>query len=137
MSVTIRLARIGKRNAPAFKIVVANTRDKRNGRFLDVLGHYNPSHNPVLLDINKDKVGQWQEKGAITTDAVKKLMDGTYEFQPYTRQNEPAKEDKKAKKPPQDKEETAKKAEAASEEPSKPKETEQGEPAESPEEQKE
>ena len=77
MSVTIRLARIGKRNAPAYKVVVANTRDKRNGRFLEVLGHYNPSNNPVLLEIDTKKVDEWKGKGAMISDAVTKLIDGT------------------------------------------------------------
>ncbi len=94
MSVTIRLARIGKRNAPAYKVVVANTRDKRNGRFLDVLGHYNPSHTPPLLSIDKKKYKEWKGKGALSTDAVEKLIAGKYEFVPYTRQNEEKKEKK-------------------------------------------
>jgi small subunit ribosomal protein S16 len=83
MSVTIRLSKIGKRNAPAYKIVVANTRDKRNGRYLDILGHYNPSENPVKFSIDKKKVGEWQKRGALITEAVEKLIAGTYEFKPY------------------------------------------------------
>ncbi len=89
MSVKIRLSKIGKTNAPAFRIVVAQTRDKRNGKPLDVLGHYNPSHTPALFDIDKEKYQEWIEKGAQVTDAVVELVEGTYEFQPYTRQNEP------------------------------------------------
>ncbi len=88
MSVTIRLAQIGKTNSPAFKVVVSNTRDKRNGRFLDILGHYNPSNNPVLLDIDKKKYEEWKGKGAMVTSAVEQLVEGKYEFTPYTRQNE-------------------------------------------------
>lgn len=84
----IRLAKIGKKNAPAFKIVVANTRDKRNGRSLDVLGHFNPSHKPELFEIDKDKYEEWISKGAQVTDAVKDLVAGEYKFEPYTRQNE-------------------------------------------------
>ena len=83
MSVSIRLARVGKRHAPAYKIVVANTRDKRNGRFLDVLGHYNPSMNPPTYSLNEDKYSEWKLKGALSTKAVEKLRDGTYEFVPY------------------------------------------------------
>jgi small subunit ribosomal protein S16 len=99
MSVKIRLARIGKKNAPAYKIVVANTRDKRNGKALDVVGHYNPSHNPQLLEIDKKKYEDWIKKGAQVTDAVKGLVDGTYQFEAYTRQNEEKKE-KAAETPP-------------------------------------
>jgi small subunit ribosomal protein S16 len=125
MSVTIRLARIGKRNAPAYKIVVANTRDKRNGRFLDILGHYNPSHTPALFDIDKDKVSEWKKKGALSTDAVEKLLAGTYKWEPYTRQNEVGKEEKERKVDPR-KAEKAKKEK----EDTKP-ETKKDEPAES------
>lgn len=97
MSVTIRLSRIGKRNAPAYKIVAANTKDKRNGRPLDVLGHYNPSHTPELFEIDKDKYEKWVGNGALVTEAVKKLVAGEYVFEPYTRQNE---EDKKKQDEP-------------------------------------
>jgi len=143
MSVTIRLARIGKRNAPAFKIVVANTRDKRNGRFLDVLGHYNPSHNPPLLDIDKDKVKEWQGKGAMTTDAVTKLIEGKYEWVPYTRQNETEKkkkdDDKKEKETPAeaDEEKPEEKPDEKEEKETAQPETKPDEPAESSEEPKE
>lgn len=136
MSVTIRLARIGKRNAPAYKVVVANTRDKRNGRFLDVLGHYNPSHNPVLLDIDTKKVDEWKGKGALITDAVTKLIDGTYEYEPYTRQNEaqdePAAEAVTAEATEGETEDN----ESTSEEPAKA-ESNDGDTAETPEESKE
>jgi len=83
MSVTIRLARIGKKNAPAYKIVVSNTRDKRNGRFLDVLGYFNPSESAATYRINKDKYNEWKGKGALSTDAVEKLVAGTYEYKVY------------------------------------------------------
>ncbi len=88
MSIKIRLSKIGKKNAPAFKIVVAQERDKRNGKPLDVLGHFNPSHTPALFDIDKKKYQEWLEKGAQASEAVVKLVEGKYEFQPYTRQNE-------------------------------------------------
>ncbi len=81
MSVTIRLARVGKRNAPAYKIVVANTRDKRTGKYLDVLGHYNPSEGTYKLDEEKYKA--WKEKGALSTEAVEALRAGTYEYKVY------------------------------------------------------
>ncbi|MBI2414483.1 30S ribosomal protein S16 [candidate division WWE3 bacterium] len=88
MSITIRLARIGKTNSPAYKVVVSNTRTKRNGEYLDVLGHFNPSHNPSLLQIDKTKMEDWVKKGAMITDSVNKLVKGEYTFTPYTRQNE-------------------------------------------------
>ncbi len=83
MSVTIRLAKVGRRNAPAYKIVVANTRDKRNGRFLDVLGHYNPSHNPETFSLDQNKYQEWVAKGALITPTVTKLRENKYKFKPY------------------------------------------------------
>ena len=83
MSVTIRLARFGKKFAPSYKIVVAKTRDKRNGKFLDILGYYNPSETPVKYDMDKEKYDKWLGNGALVTDAVKKIVDGTYEYIPY------------------------------------------------------
>lgn len=92
MAIKIRLSKIGKRNAPAFRVVVAQERDKRNGKPLEVLGHFNPSHKPVLLNIDNDKYQEWVEKGAQPTKAVEELVEGKYEFQPYTRQNEAKKD---------------------------------------------
>lgn len=83
MSVTIRLARVGKKNAPAYKIVVAQTRDKRTGKYLDVLGYFNPSESPDSYEIDKDKYQEWKDKGALSTEAVEKLVAGTYEYKVY------------------------------------------------------
>lgn len=88
MSLSIRLARVGRKNAPAFKIVVSNTRDKRNGKFLDVIGYYNPSTTPVQQNLDVEAYDSWVSKGALVTDAVKQIKEGTYVFVPYTRQNE-------------------------------------------------
>lgn len=83
MSVTIRLARIGRKNLPAFKLVVANTRSKRNGYVLDTIGSYNPSNTPVLFTYDKDKFSEWTKKGALVTEAVTELIKGNYEFKLY------------------------------------------------------
>jgi len=83
MSISIRLAKFGKKNAPTYKVVVANTKDKRNGRFIDVLGFYNPHQKNNLFNIDKTKYGEWQKKGAITTQAVEKLFSGKYEYVKY------------------------------------------------------
>ena len=79
MSISIRLAQFGKKHAPSYKIVVANTKDKRNGRFLDILGYYNPSETPVKFECDQEKYSDWKNKGALITDAVEKLVAGTYE----------------------------------------------------------
>src|SRR4030042_2265791 len=83
MSVTIRLARFGKKHAPAYRIVVSTTKDKRNGKFLDLIGHYNPSENPIKFEYNKEKLAEWKGKGALVSSAVEKLVEGTYVAAPY------------------------------------------------------
>ncbi len=84
MSITIRLAKFGKRNAPTYRIVVANTRDKRNGRFLDILGHFNPDlPAKQAFSMDEKKYQDWRSKGALVTDAVEKLVEGTYEYKKY------------------------------------------------------
>ncbi len=83
MSVTIRLAKVGKKNAPAYKVVVSNTRDKRTGKYLDILGFYNPSEKGMPSKINKEKFQEWKKKGALSTEAVEKLLAGTYQYKVY------------------------------------------------------
>ncbi len=83
MSVTIRLARVGKKNAPAYKVVVSNTKDKRTGKYLDVLGFYNPSEGTKAYKIDKEKFQEWKNKGALSTDSVDKLLEGTYQYKVY------------------------------------------------------
>ena len=83
MSIKIRLARTGKKNATAFRVVVSQTRTKRNGKFLDILGNFNPAvaEKPA---IDKDKVDEWVKKGALVTDPVKKMLDGSYKYVKYS-----------------------------------------------------
>jgi small subunit ribosomal protein S16 len=83
MSVTIRLARIGRKNLPAYRVVVSNTRDKRNGRFLDSIGHFNPSGTTQEFKYDKEKFEKWVKEGALVTDSVKKLIDGKYNYVKY------------------------------------------------------
>lgn len=83
MSVTIRLAKIGKRHAPSYKVVVANTRDKRNGKFLEILGYYNPTKKPEEFKIDNALYEEWKGKGALISEAVEKLVAGEYEYVKY------------------------------------------------------
>jgi len=78
MSISIRLAKFGKKHAPAYRIVVANTKSKRNGKTIDQLGHYNPSENPVKFEYDKEKFADWKSKGAKVTETVEQLIAGTY-----------------------------------------------------------
>lgn len=81
--VKIRLTKTGRRNAPSYRIVVADARSPRDGKFIEVIGFYNPSHNPTLSKIDKEKYEAWIKKGAQPTEAVKQIVDGTYKFVPY------------------------------------------------------
>ncbi len=74
MSVTIRLSMFGKRNQPIYRIVVAETRSKRDGYFLDQLGVYNPNVKPPILKLDREKFAAWQKKGAIISNGLSRLL---------------------------------------------------------------
>jgi small subunit ribosomal protein S16 len=85
MSITIRLTRTGRANLPSYRIVVANTKDKRDGKFLDVLGFFNPSDKTSKATFDKEKFEHWKKNGALVSDAVQKIADGKYEYTPYNK----------------------------------------------------
>ena len=72
--VKIRLKRIGAKKNPFYRIVVADSRYPRNGRFIEEVGYYNPMSNPVELKIDNEKVQTWLKNGAQPTDTVKALI---------------------------------------------------------------
>lgn len=72
--VKIRLTRLGAHKRPFYRIVVADSRSRRDGPFIEILGTYNPLENPSAIDINLDKAKLWLQRGAQPTDTVKKLM---------------------------------------------------------------
>ena len=74
MAVKIRLKRLGSKKAPFYRIVVADSRYPRNGRFIEEVGYYNPMSNPVELKIDNEKVQTWLKNGAQPTDTVKALI---------------------------------------------------------------
>lgn len=74
MAVKIRLRRMGAKKAPFYRIVVADSRYPRDGRFIEEVGYYNPVKDPVELKIDGDKVKEWIAKGAQPTDTVKALL---------------------------------------------------------------
>lgn len=73
MAVKIRLSRIGKKHAPFYRIVAIDSRKKRDGESLDILGTYNPVEG-TIVQFHNDKVESWVAKGAIMTDSVKKIQ---------------------------------------------------------------
>lgn len=72
--VTIRLARHGTTKAPFYRIVVTDHRDPRDGRFIERIGVYDPSSEPVRFELDRDRLAYWQGKGAQPSDTVKRLV---------------------------------------------------------------
>ena len=72
--VKIRLTRMGDKKAPFYRIVVADERAPRDGRFIDLLGTYNPLTDPAEVKIDADKTKQWLKNGAQPTDTVKSIL---------------------------------------------------------------
>ena len=72
--VKIRLRRMGAKKAPFYRVVVADSRFPRDGRFIEVLGNYDPSQNPAVVNVDEEKVLDWMGKGAQPTDTVKNLF---------------------------------------------------------------
>ena len=74
MSVTIRLRREGSSKRPRYRVVVADSRAPRDGRFIEVIGHYNPITQPPTVKIDREKASAWISKGAQPSNTVKKLI---------------------------------------------------------------
>ena len=79
MAVSIRLRRMGTTRRPAYRVVVADSRSPRDGRFIEILGHYNPLTEPPTVKIDREKVQSWISKGAQASNTVKKLIKNTKE----------------------------------------------------------
>jgi len=74
MAVKIRLRRMGAKKRPFYRIVVADSRSPRDGRFIEEIGYYNPISNPVELKIDDEKAVKWLQNGAQPTDTIKDLF---------------------------------------------------------------
>ena len=74
MAVKIRLKRMGAKKAPFYRIVVADSRYPRDGRFIEEIGYYNPISEPVQLKVDADKAKKWLADGAQPTDTVRALL---------------------------------------------------------------
>ena len=73
MAVKIRLTRLGDKKSPFYRVVVADSRAPRDGKFIDILGTYNPLTDPAEIKINADKAQKWLKNGATPTDTAKQL----------------------------------------------------------------
>mgnify|MGYP002626960999 FL=1 len=72
--VKIRLNRMGAKRQPFYRVVVADSRSPRDGRFIEIVGNYDPTKNPAVVNIDEEKVISWIKKGAQPTDTVRSLL---------------------------------------------------------------
>ncbi|MBQ6885125.1 MAG: 30S ribosomal protein S16 [Clostridia bacterium] len=74
MAVKIRLRRMGAKKAPFYRVVVADSRYPRDGRFIEEIGHFDPTKDPAIVEIDAEKAKKWISNGAQPTDTVKALL---------------------------------------------------------------
>ncbi|MBQ9834033.1 MAG: 30S ribosomal protein S16 [Bacilli bacterium] len=74
MAVKLRLKRMGSKQKPFYRVVAADSRSPRDGRFIETVGTYNPIKNPAEINIDEEKALKWLNNGAIPTDTVKNLF---------------------------------------------------------------
>jgi small subunit ribosomal protein S16 len=74
MAVKLRLTRVGKTKQPQYRIVAADARSPRDGRFIEILGQYNPREEPSLINVDNDKIVKWLAQGAQPTERVAKII---------------------------------------------------------------
>jgi small subunit ribosomal protein S16 len=77
MSVKIRLMRRGARGQPFYRLVIADSRSPRSGRYIETVGFYNPRTDPSTMQVNADKVLAWLQKGARPSDAARVVLEKT------------------------------------------------------------
>jgi len=75
MSVKLRLTRVGKTKQPQYRIVAADSRSPRDGRFIEIIGQYNPRQEPSAITVDNAKVVKWLMDGAQPTERVRKLLE--------------------------------------------------------------
>lgn len=74
MAVKMRLKRMGQKKAPFYRVVVADSRSPRDGRFIEEVGYYDPNQNPSVVKIDEEKAKKWLATGAQPTETVAKLL---------------------------------------------------------------
>ena len=134
MAVRIRLRRLGAKKRPFYRVVVADQRSPRDGRFIEAIGKYHPLEDPSLIEIDEERALEWLSKGAQPSEPVQNLLRVTGIWQKF-KPNEPVSSKAKATKKP-----AASPAKAETKEPAKseskpeepPEATEESTPAETP-----
>lgn len=72
--VAMRLTRVGSKKRPSYRIVVIDKRKAQNGRFLEIVGQYNPLSDPAMIEVNADRAKYWLSKGAQPSETVRSLL---------------------------------------------------------------
>jgi small subunit ribosomal protein S16 len=75
MAVKLRLVRVGKTKQPSYRVVAADSRSPRDGRFIEILGQYDPRNEPSVVKIDNEKALKWLSQGAQPTERVQKLLE--------------------------------------------------------------
>mgnify|MGYP002764627057 FL=1 len=94
MAVKLRLKRMGKKQAPFYRVVVADSRSPRDGKAIDEVGYYDPTKNPVEIKINAEKAIDWLKKGAQPTDTVRSILSNQGVMKKYHEEKMVSKEGK-------------------------------------------
>jgi small subunit ribosomal protein S16 len=74
VAVKLRLTRVGSKKNPIYRVVVADSRSPRDGRFIEIVGRYNPQTDPSTIELDADKIREWLGKGAQPTETVSRLL---------------------------------------------------------------
>ncbi len=74
MAVRLRLTRVGSKKNPIYRVVAADSHSPRDGKFIEIVGRYNPQHEPSLIEFDEEKVRGWLQKGALPTEPVARLL---------------------------------------------------------------
>jgi small subunit ribosomal protein S16 len=74
LAVRMRLTRVGSKKNPIYRVVVADSRAPRDGKFIDIVGRYNPQPDPSIIEFDEEKVKDWLGKGALPTESVARLL---------------------------------------------------------------
>ena len=107
MAVKLRLKRMGAKQKPFYRIIAADSRSPRDGRFIETVGTYNPIKEPAIITLKEDRVMYWLEQGAIPTDTVRNILSKNKIMEKFAK--EKAKTKKKSSKKEAPKKETPKK----------------------------
>jgi small subunit ribosomal protein S16 len=74
VAVKLRLTRVGSKKNPIYRVVAADSRSPRDGKFIEIVGRYNPQTDPSTIELDEEKIKSWLDKGAQPTDSVRRLM---------------------------------------------------------------